>query len=499
MEVALTFGSLGDIIAVCQIAIQLGKALGVGCAGGSSSAREYQELRSDLDTFVQVLMHVVATYEQHEFSLSLESLARTTKTVVDECGSLIKQALDRLASKYNEALQPGGSGNKLKDGYRKVEWLVKEEDRLHELRGKLGKNTERLSVLVSLATRQSLRANNATVIARIKEVRTLLDERQQTQQALLASYQSRNEVLASHQSGHITRIHKTLDTHGASLGSILCMTRSALHGIFQVKGMLVDLAENVVNLQVLVSNPTYLRPLDPTKDLPITLEDAFGYRLTLPEEWINDWEDLHGLLEMRFKKKKGYDMVLQRQFALEESCTGNDLDRSCPLKACLRRGMKVDMSMVFATGTVLRGSCPRCKTPIDATEGVTIQCQKKYCGIWFRSQSAPLLEEEGANIPQTNLEMGTITLKHPGMVSIAVKPSDFQRVRLLSQAAAALVNANKTRDASYPGDQILLRSLGSCTSGYAWCQVNGGWRCYGGMHFVSDTELASWTVGTPIR
>ncbi len=55
MDFSLTFGSLGDIIAVCQLTIQLGRALGVGAA---SSATSYQALRKDLDTFVQVLMHV---------------------------------------------------------------------------------------------------------------------------------------------------------------------------------------------------------------------------------------------------------------------------------------------------------------------------------------------------------------------------------------------------------------------------------------------------------
>jgi hypothetical protein len=58
MEVALTFGSLGDIIAVCQMSIQLGRALGVGCGGAGGSAKEYQELRGDLDAFVQILMQV---------------------------------------------------------------------------------------------------------------------------------------------------------------------------------------------------------------------------------------------------------------------------------------------------------------------------------------------------------------------------------------------------------------------------------------------------------
>lgn len=57
MEVALTFGSLGDIIQVCQLAIRLSRAVGVGkAAAGGESAKEYQLLREDLDLFVRVLM-----------------------------------------------------------------------------------------------------------------------------------------------------------------------------------------------------------------------------------------------------------------------------------------------------------------------------------------------------------------------------------------------------------------------------------------------------------
>lgn len=58
MELALTFGSLGDIIAICQIALQLGRALSTSRDGASGSAKEYQSLRSDLDQFVRVLMQV---------------------------------------------------------------------------------------------------------------------------------------------------------------------------------------------------------------------------------------------------------------------------------------------------------------------------------------------------------------------------------------------------------------------------------------------------------
>lgn len=58
MEVALTFGSLGDIIQLCQLAVQLSRAVGIGCHANGNSAVEYQELRNDLDTLVRILMQV---------------------------------------------------------------------------------------------------------------------------------------------------------------------------------------------------------------------------------------------------------------------------------------------------------------------------------------------------------------------------------------------------------------------------------------------------------
>lgn len=59
MPFAATFGSVGDFIAICQVAVKLGQALGDGYRG---SRTEYQHLRKELDTFVQVLTHVSAAF-----------------------------------------------------------------------------------------------------------------------------------------------------------------------------------------------------------------------------------------------------------------------------------------------------------------------------------------------------------------------------------------------------------------------------------------------------
>lgn len=55
MEVTLTFGSVGDIIALCNLAVKLGRALGESPCG---SAKVYRDLQRDLDISVRVLSRV---------------------------------------------------------------------------------------------------------------------------------------------------------------------------------------------------------------------------------------------------------------------------------------------------------------------------------------------------------------------------------------------------------------------------------------------------------
>jgi hypothetical protein len=96
---------------------------------------------------------VIATYPQHESSLYLQELDAVTKQVVDECAELIRQALARWQKKYGEALAPEGSGNALKDAGRKLEWRLREKERVAELRARLDQGVQRLTLLGALAVR----------------------------------------------------------------------------------------------------------------------------------------------------------------------------------------------------------------------------------------------------------------------------------------------------------------------------------------------------------
>lgn len=61
MSFCITFGSIGDIIAVGQIAISLVKALRSGCG----SAKEYQSLVRELENFDKALLQVGISIPPH--------------------------------------------------------------------------------------------------------------------------------------------------------------------------------------------------------------------------------------------------------------------------------------------------------------------------------------------------------------------------------------------------------------------------------------------------
>lgn len=83
------------------------------------------------------------------------------------------------------------------------------------------------------------------------------------------------------------------------------------------------------------------------------------------------------MLQRHFEKRdlKGKEKVRKKQYALEDHCSGMDLDRSQPLAQWLRRGMKVNMSMVFRVTKqeLTRSRCPRCRAAVASTEGRTVQ------------------------------------------------------------------------------------------------------------------------------
>jgi len=59
------------------------------------------------------------------------------------------------------------------------------------------------------------------------------------------------------------------------------------------------------------------------------------------------FEAFHLLLENYYRGQKGYDMVLNNDYMIEDDTTMEVLKTCRPLKTYLRRGMKFNMIMIF--------------------------------------------------------------------------------------------------------------------------------------------------------
>jgi hypothetical protein len=80
------------------------------------------------------------------------------------------------------------------------------------------------------------------------------------------------------------------------------------------------------------------------------------------------------LLDDHFRGKKGHGLVSEHRYALEEELTGKDVDQKLPLALSFRRGIKVNMSMVFrvdeASDDATTG--PRCKIAYELSDKTTM-------------------------------------------------------------------------------------------------------------------------------
>ncbi|KAK8112668.1 hypothetical protein PG984_013194 [Apiospora sp. TS-2023a] len=445
MEVALTFGSVGDLIAICQIAIQLRQALGTA----SGSAKEYQDLREDVDNFTQILGQVIEEQHEHGRHPSLANLDTQTRNVVNECATLMKDALDRWYPKYHQSLQPGGSGNPVKDAFRKVEWSVREKQGLKELQYGLRKNTERLALLVGITSRYSTHAENATLLAKINEVSMMVSNNQRDQKLLHGALQLQNVENQT----RFSDLNRRLEAQTTRMMSAMSILLAIFHELGYVKKFII-----AVMLHLRMMSGPLFRGLDPTKGFPVFLEDALGNILEIPLQWLDDWDNLDSLLEMRFKRRRGYQLVKTRHFALEDEWSGDYVNRDIPLIHYLRRGMKVNMTFIFYDNG-FRRRCPRCGADVNCGNNTNIQCPGKYCGMWIRSEKPPANDiwvrrahSKKKEIENAQRNSNPVSNSNPDNsdedddFQVAplprtpqeptndARPSDFQRVRLVNLA-----------------------------------------------------------------
>ncbi|RFN47825.1 vegetative cell wall protein gp1 [Fusarium flagelliforme] len=148
MDLGLTFGSVGDFIAITVLIKDIVAALD----DARGSAKEYQDLVRELDTLSLTLEEVQRTFEDPHLIHSLEDLVQIALDTVARIHECLNGFLGQIC-KYEPTLSTGASGkrNCLKAVGRKVQWKLNERE-VGKFRAEVMGCTNELNVLLKVIT-----------------------------------------------------------------------------------------------------------------------------------------------------------------------------------------------------------------------------------------------------------------------------------------------------------------------------------------------------------
>lgn len=122
----------------------------------------------------------------------------------------------------------------------------------------------------------------------------------------------------------------------------------------------------VIYREVVTLRIAFSRYVDrPLLEDPFILEDAIGRIAPVHLRFINSWDAFQAVMEIRFQGKQGFKKICRKEYNLQESPTGREVDLSEDFQDAFLPGQKITMSLIFkreSTEQPAQNSahCPRC-------------------------------------------------------------------------------------------------------------------------------------------
>ncbi|KAK1831657.1 hypothetical protein QBC39DRAFT_350580 [Podospora conica] len=364
MEFALAFGAVGDFIALSVLIKDIIVSLD-DCRG---SSKAYQDLFQSLVNLDATLCEVDRIFRDPTRASIAQRLCATALDSLRQIEDTL-QALNTKLKKFRHSLGPGGSGNRLKDAARKIQFKMDEQE-INAVKGEIREYTTALGILLQTMALHTLDKNHDDVSKRLEGVAT---EAQSTRRELEST--SRSLMTSFREIGHQV------------LGKIVFLTQTTL----EIKTSAMQIASTVLSLSLELSNFRLLllslgRP--PVEEY-FTLEDALGRSLPIHLRTITSWEALAFVLSERFKGNPGARRVQQGRYRLLEHATRREISRSSDWKRSFSRYQRIEMSLLCkdsessaADSTAVKtATCPWCKT--DSYSDTSAQVQCRQCNMFF--------------------------------------------------------------------------------------------------------------------
>ncbi|KAK4199820.1 hypothetical protein QBC40DRAFT_265582 [Triangularia verruculosa] len=357
MEFALTFGAVGDFLALISLINDIRLALD-DCRG---SNKTYRELIEGLSLLEKSLQQVEKIYQGPGFAVGLQDLGAIAQATVDQVCAALQEFRDKICSKYGPSLASGGSGNVLKDVTRKIQWKFEERD-VEQFRAKVAGLTVSLNLLLDVTAVRLIQQSQETTAKRIDEAET------NTTSVVIQYGQSIEKTFRFLGSRMISKLD-FLSGLGVNLqgsaSQILTMMFTMSKDLTAMGAVLLRLERGVNNGEHFV------------------LEDATGRTFPIHLKTITSWEAFEFILNDRFKGRKGERRIRRKMYSLHESASHQEINRSATFEDAFVPYQKVDMSIVckapeapeaVGAGDTGLSSCPWCHTVSPGKLGARMQC-----------------------------------------------------------------------------------------------------------------------------
>jgi hypothetical protein len=139
--------SAGDVIAVSILI----KDVIQGLSDSRGSAEEYQEVIRELWSLDKALLEVELLSRICGTTIELNALSCTARRTANQCKLCMSAYLEKIRS-YNRSLGFGGSGSKLRDTAKKIQWTLSQKDELARFRAEVNGHASAINMLLITAS-----------------------------------------------------------------------------------------------------------------------------------------------------------------------------------------------------------------------------------------------------------------------------------------------------------------------------------------------------------
>ncbi|KAK3332118.1 hypothetical protein B0T19DRAFT_456649 [Cercophora scortea] len=373
---SIRFGAVGDIISVSLLAKELMLALD----STRGSASEYQAIVREL-LFLDLAL------------LKVEDLLRTTGDS-PEIQALIRKYDGSLAAR-------GGSGNRLMDVARKVQWKASDKQRdIDKFRVELTGYTESLGLLLATVGLKSLDVH-------ADKCKKALDTNAiQTDQGLTKCNERLQEIYG------VNGIVRQLCDRARRIGDLCSDLKQMLCCVITMNCAIYQEFVSLKHTMRLIRQPSSFIHADE----PISFEDACGAVFPIPLSLITEWDVLQAILEGRFKNRPGLSKIRRREYVLREAGTDREIRPSGDIRHDLLPGTRVVEEMLFhqqdasadGDSAAITTTCPYCHEISDNCGLSSTKCSK--CGRYFRHEKQTI-SSDFEHSPDTSRPIDTTELK----------------------------------------------------------------------------------------